>query len=124
MIKFIKNKMINYIIALSMMVLLCASCNSVGIESLSNELSEREQCALIERARKFVITTNHLNITPDDKRFVKNELPRLFIDYTGYKRGIAKMVWRINPSYSIRIICKEDLTDKSGLIRLTVSRFK
>ena len=124
MIKLIKNKMVHYIVAMFTLLLLCVSCSSLGLDSFSNELSESETSELIERARLYITKAKKLNITPADKRFVQNKLPRVFIDYTGYKSGSAKMVWRINPSYSIRIIFTGDLTDKKGEIRLTVSRFK
>lgn len=109
-----------YIFTALIVTISMSSCMGIG----NPELSESEKKQVIERARKFIITVNHLGISVDDKVFVEANQPKFFVIYNGYKSGTAKMVWRINPSYSIRIIFKGDLMDKSIPPRMTISRFK
>jgi len=100
------------------------SCNSVREITVSDELTKTEYQQLLARARKYIQMVNHLRISKEDKLFVQENLPKSYIQYTGYKQGMSKMLWKINPSYSIRIINKGDLMDEKCLTRLTVSRFK
>lgn len=106
----------------SIMVITSLMTSCLGM--MTAELTDAEKSRLIEKGRKFVITVNHLGISSDDKIFVKTNTPKLSLQYNGYKSGTAKMVWKINPSYSIRVICKGDLLDTSCPIRLSVTRFE
>ena len=103
--------------------MLLFSCNSITEITERDKLTEWEKQVVIDRARKFIILVNHLNISPEDKRFVKNNPPKLFVEYSGYKTGVAKMRWKLTPSYQIKITCDGDLLDKSCPIRMTLSRF-
>ena len=100
------------------------SCSLLREITDNDKLSKAEYQQILNRARKFISMIKHLPISEEDKLFVQEHLPKVHIRYTGYKQGIAKMVWKINPSYSIRIISKGDLLDKNCPTRLTVSRFK
>lgn len=117
-----KNRHFFYLALLVLLPIFFCAC---AVDILpKDELTEAEKMQVISRARKFIIQVNHFNISPDDKIFVKANMPKFYVKYTGYKRGAAKMVWRINPSYSIRIICNGDLLDKSCPTRMSISRFQ
>ena len=111
------------LLAIIIFSMLLFSCNSIVKITEQDKLTESEKQMVIDRARKFVALVNHLNISPEDKKFVKNNPPKFFVEYFGHKNGVAKIRWKLNPSYLIKITCKGDLLDKSSPIRITVSRF-
>ena len=96
------------------------SCNSTSI--VNHELTKTEKRKLIEHARKFIYTVKLKNISKEDRQFVKENKPKVHIQYTGSKQGEAAIFWKINDTTALRIICTGDLLDKSVKTRLTVMK--
>lgn len=111
------------LIAIVVLSMSLCSCNSITEITGGDKLTDWEKQELVDRARKFIVLINHLNISPEDKRFVKNNPPKVFIKYSGYKTGVARIRWKLNLSYLIKITCEGDLRDKACPIRMTISRF-
>lgn len=105
-------------------VLSLTSCQSTGEITDRDKLTEAESQIVLARARKYIQMVNHLRIGKEEKSFVQENLPKCHIEYSGYKQGTAKMIWKINPSYSIKVTSKGDLLDKNCPTRMTISRFK
>ena len=110
-----------YLLASIIVATLISSC-ALNILP-GDELSESEKMQVIDRAREF-ISDSKANISNDDKIFVKSNMPKFHVTYVGYKRGVAKIFWRINPSYSIRIIYNGNLLDADCPARMSITRFK
>ena len=111
-----------YIVVAFLFVLfpVLTSCNSTSI--VNPELTKAEKNKLIEHARKFIYVVKLKNISKEDREFVKNHKPKVYIQYTGSKQGVATVFWKINETSALRIICTGDLLDKSVKTRLTVMK--
>ena len=96
------------------------SCNSTSI--VNHELTKAEKSKLIEHARKFIYVVKLKNISKEDRQFVRDNKPKLNIQYTGSKQGVATVFWKINDTSALRVICTGDLLDKSVKTRLTVMK--
>jgi hypothetical protein len=108
------------LVFLSALLPVFTSCNSSNIGNY--ELTQNEKSKLIEHARKFIYTVKLKNISKEDRLFVKNNKPKVHIQYSGKKQGEAKVFWKINETFALRIICTGDLLDKSVNTRLTVMK--
>ena len=103
---------------------LMSACNSLFY---GDKLSPGEYQQLLKKVRIFIAVAPKLKLTPiseEDKKFINTHEPKFAAYYTGPKRGEFRMVWYINPSYSVRVIGKGIFLDPSCKLRLTVSRFQ
>ena len=108
------------------LLLMSVSCQTETVVTPSDELTDAEFQHLLKEARIFVSVAPRMKLTPitaDDKKFINTHEPKCYPRYTGYKRGEYKMVWRVRPGYSVRVIAKGELLEPSCKFRLTVSRF-
>ena len=113
---------------LSVVILLAGitACQSTDDDEDYAELTPSEYKQLLKKARVFVAIAPVMKLTPisdEDKRFINTHEPKFYPRYYGDKSGVFKMVWRINPGYSVRVIGKGTFLDPSCKFRLTVSRF-
>ena len=90
-----------------------------------DELTPAEYKQLLKKSRIFVaMAPMRLNpISDSDKRFINSNEPKFYPRYYGDKSGEFKMVWKITPSYSVRVIGKGEFLKPTCKFRLTVSRF-
>jgi len=106
-------------------VICCSSCSTLSTSG--NELTPDEYQRLLKKVRIFIAVAPKMKLTPisaEDKRFINTHEPVFKPDYTGPKQGVFRMIWYINPSYSIRVIGKGIFLNPSCKFRLTVSRFQ
>lgn len=116
-------KISGLIYSLSLLCLLTA-CSTVSEITGSDKLTDSEYQQILARCRKYIQMVNHLHVSNEDKLFVQENPPKQYVEYTGHKQGTMKLLWKINPSYSIRIIINGDLLDEKCPTRMTVSRFQ
>ena len=93
--------------------------------STYDALTPTEYQQLVKKARIFV-ATSPMRLTPisdNDKRFINSHEPKFYPRYYSDKGGVFKMVWKIDPGYSVRVIGKGQFLKPSCKFRLTVSRF-
>ena len=115
------------IISCLITLVFAVSCNTADSQlSGYGKLSPEEYQQLLRKARAFVAVAPKLKLTPisnEDKRFIYTHEPKFHIEYYGYKSGVFKLIWTINPGYAVRIIGKGKFLDDSCKFRMTVSRF-
>jgi hypothetical protein len=104
------------------------SCQTTDPEDIQyDELTPSEYKQLVKKTRIFIAIAPVMRLNPissNDKRFINTHEPtRFFARYYEDKGGEFKMIWEINPSYSVRVIGKGKFLDPSCKFRLTVSRF-
>jgi hypothetical protein len=103
------------------------SCQTTKFDDVDYaELTPSEYQKLLKKVRIFIAVAPVMRLSPisdNDKRFVNSHEPKFYAHYYEDKGGDFKMVWAINPSYSIRIKGKGKFLDPSCKLRLTVSRF-
>ncbi len=98
------------------------SCSSTDEKDEKKEaLSEKEKDALIENARKIVLESKNVKLTPQDKQFIAASKPEFRADYTGRKSGKAFVYW-ILPDKRVYMESQGQLLESDRIWRMSITK--
>ena len=108
-------------LAVGAAVALLAGCQS-GVISDGDKLTRDEYISLVNTCR-VVLLNPKLNLTEEQKTFLREQAPTFAIDYTGYKQGKFTMSWRLPGKVIASISGDGKVLERSCRIRVAVSNF-